>query len=103
MTREQVRFLLGTPLAANPFDDRRWDYLGYYRSPRGAVSERTVSLFFEGERLVAMQGQEPRNREAAEREPSPESVLEREEREQLEAERQASEDQQGLGRPDRSP
>lgn len=35
MTREQVKFVMGTPVAANPFRDERWDYFGYYKSPRG--------------------------------------------------------------------
>lgn len=56
MTRQQVEYLLGTPLAASPFDNQRWDYVGYYRSPRGQVSERTVSLFFKDNKLVKMQG-----------------------------------------------
>lgn len=56
MTREQVRFVLGTPVSASPFRPDRWDYISYYRSPRGEVSERTVSLFFEGQQLARMDG-----------------------------------------------
>lgn len=56
MTRDQVRYLLGTPLAASPFTDARWDYLGYYKSPRGQTASRLVSLHFENERLVRMEG-----------------------------------------------
>lgn len=56
MTRDQVRYLLGTPLAASPFTDARWDYLGYYKSPRGQSASRLVSLHFESERLVRMEG-----------------------------------------------
>jgi outer membrane protein assembly factor BamE len=56
MTREQVRFLMGTPLAASPFSDDRWDYLGYYKSPRGQTASRLVSLRFEDNRLIAMEG-----------------------------------------------
>lgn len=56
MTRSQVRFLLGTPLAASPFTDERWDYLGYYRSPRGAIAKRVVSFYFEGDELVRAEG-----------------------------------------------
>lgn len=55
-TREQVRFLLGTPVASSPFRTDRWDYLGYYKDPRGKVSSRTISLFFEGDRLARMEG-----------------------------------------------
>lgn len=57
MTREQVRFLLGTPLANSSMREDRWDYFGYYKPPRGAPFSRTVSLYFEGDRLVRMEGE----------------------------------------------
>jgi outer membrane protein assembly factor BamE len=56
MSKQQVEFLLGTPIAADPFRDDRWDYLGYYKSPRGQVSSRTVTLFFDDGKLSRMQG-----------------------------------------------
>ena len=56
MTREQVVFLMGTPIAASPFRTDRWDYVGYYKSPRGVVSSRTVTLFFENDALGRMDG-----------------------------------------------
>ena len=31
MTRSQVRFLLGTPMVADPFTQDRWDYMFYFR------------------------------------------------------------------------
>lgn len=55
-TREQVMFLMGTPIAASPFRADRWDYVGYYKSPRGQVSSRTVSLYFQGDTLSRMDG-----------------------------------------------
>lgn len=57
MTREQVKYVMGTPVAGNPFRDDRWDYFGYYKSPRGDVVTRTISLYFdEGNRLSKMDG-----------------------------------------------
>lgn len=56
MSRDQVKFLLGTPLAASPFREERWDYVGYYKSPRGQVSSRTVTLYFDGNALSRMEG-----------------------------------------------
>ena len=56
MSRDQVKFLLGTPIAASPFRDERWDYLGYYKGPRGKPSSRTVSLYFDKDQLVKMDG-----------------------------------------------
>src|SRR3546814_6943005 len=46
MTHEQVHYLIGTPIAASAFRPNRWDYVGYYKSPRGEVTERIVSLYF---------------------------------------------------------
>ena len=56
MTREQVKFVMGTPVAANPFRDERWDYFGYYKSPRGVSTSRTVSLYFQDDKLSRMEG-----------------------------------------------
>ena len=51
MTRAQVRFLLGTPLIADPFNPNRWDYL-YYNLPAGRIKDvRRLTLYFEGDRL----------------------------------------------------
>lgn len=58
MTSNQVRYVLGTPLLEDPFDPRRWDYVYYYRSPKGKVTQRTVTLYFEGEMLASIEGQE---------------------------------------------
>ena len=57
MTREQVKFILGTPIAASPLRDDRWDYFGYYKPPRGKAMSRTVSLYFQGDELVRMEGE----------------------------------------------
>jgi len=59
MTRDQVRFILGTPIASSSLREDRWDYFGYYKPPRGRAFSRTVSLYFEGNKLVRMEGEEP--------------------------------------------
>ncbi|MDB5970691.1 MAG: outer membrane protein assembly factor BamE [Hydrocarboniphaga sp.] len=57
MTRDQVKYVMGTPVAGNPFRDDRWDYFGYYKSPRGDVTTRTISLYFDNaNRLAKMDG-----------------------------------------------
>ena len=56
MTPQQVTYLMGTPIAASPFRTDRWDYTGYYKSPRGKLSTRTVTLHFENNALVRMEG-----------------------------------------------
>ena len=57
MTRDQVRFVLGTPLLVDIFHDNRWDYV--YRRRRAdsrEVEERRLSVFFENDRLVRVEG-----------------------------------------------
>lgn len=56
MSKDQVKFLLGTPIASDPFRQERWDYLGYYKSPRGKVSSRNVTLWFDDNKLSKMDG-----------------------------------------------
>jgi outer membrane protein assembly factor BamE len=58
MTKDQVQYILGTPIAADPFRGERWDYYGYYKSPRGHISQRNVALFFDADnKLARMEGQ----------------------------------------------
>ena len=48
MTRNQVRFLLGTPMIDDPFHASRWDYVYYLKIRRNDASfKRWVSVFFE--------------------------------------------------------
>jgi outer membrane protein assembly factor BamE len=47
-TREQVRYILGTPLLTDIFHQQRWDYVYSYRNGRtGVVEKRQFSVFFD--------------------------------------------------------
>ena len=47
MTRNQVRFLLGTPMISDPFHKNRWDYVYYLRIGRKDASfKRWVTIYF---------------------------------------------------------
>ena len=52
MTREQVRFVLGTPMVADIFHADRWDYVYYRELGNGRKEHRTVSVVFEQDRLA---------------------------------------------------
>jgi len=63
MTRNQVRFLLGTPMISDPFHQERWDYVYYVKIGRNdATAKRWVSVLFDDETVSEIQ----RNRELAE-------------------------------------
>lgn len=52
MTREQVEFLLGAPVIADPFHEDRWDYLLLLQPGYGKPLRRLVSVYFSDEGLV---------------------------------------------------
>jgi outer membrane protein assembly factor BamE len=56
MTREQVRFALGTPLVVDAFRANRWDYVYTFRPGRGEAQQRVLSVFFDGDRLDRVEG-----------------------------------------------
>jgi outer membrane protein assembly factor BamE len=51
MTREQARFMLGTPLMTNEFRKDRVDYIYYLNPLRGPVQNRRLTLYFKDNRL----------------------------------------------------
>lgn len=57
MSREQVRFILGTPLVADVFHADRWDYIFVrQRENSGEVERRRLTVFFEGGKLKRVEG-----------------------------------------------
>jgi outer membrane protein assembly factor BamE len=52
MTRDQVRFLLGTPLLTSVFHQERWDYVYYLQRGKGNERQmRKLTVFFKNDRL----------------------------------------------------
>ena len=50
MTRNQVRYLLGTPIAATPFRTDRWDYMYYLRPGKSRkTTQRWIIVWFDGD------------------------------------------------------
>ena len=56
MTREQVRFVLGTPLVTDVFHADRWDYIYRFQPGKGEVQERRLSVIFENGQLARLDG-----------------------------------------------
>jgi outer membrane protein assembly factor BamE len=59
MTRDQVKFLLGTPLLTDVFHANRWDYVfSFRRGNTPVVQQRRYTVLFDGDRLVKFGGDE---------------------------------------------
>ncbi|RXZ33876.1 outer membrane protein assembly factor BamE [Oxalobacteraceae bacterium CAVE-383] len=56
MTREQVRFVLGTPLLTDIFHADRWDYDFRITKGSGEIIASRVSVFFDGNTLTKWEG-----------------------------------------------
>ena len=57
MTKDQVRFAMGTPLVADLFHGNRWDYVFVrQRANSREVEHRRISVFFEQDKLARIEG-----------------------------------------------
>jgi len=57
MSKQEVLFILGTPMIIDPFNESRWDY--YYSNKNQRSQEtitRLITVLFEGDTLVDLQG-----------------------------------------------
>ena len=55
-SREQVRFILGSPLVADMFHVDRWDYVYRFRPGHGEVQQRSLAVFFQDNKLTRVRG-----------------------------------------------
>ena len=55
-TREQVRFILGTPLLTDAFHADRWDYPFYLARGNGELTTSRVTVFFKGDVVERFEG-----------------------------------------------
>ena len=56
MERDKVRFIMGTPLLVDPFNQDRWDYLYSLHRGSGEKTGQRVSLYFVDDRLARIEG-----------------------------------------------
>jgi len=58
MTRSQVRFLLGTPMVPDAFDNDRWDYYYFFNSRHMKHPlKRRLTVFFQDEKVQHFENQ----------------------------------------------
>lgn len=56
MTKEQVRFVMGTPMIIDTFDQDRWDYLLTQEISGQPRTQERISLFFTDGKLSSFSG-----------------------------------------------
>ncbi|HRD32727.1 MAG TPA: outer membrane protein assembly factor BamE [Rhodocyclaceae bacterium] len=56
MTRDQVRYVLGTPLLVDTFRTDRWDYVYLLVPGKGEPHKRAISVYFENDLLARIEG-----------------------------------------------
>lgn len=65
MTKDQVRFALGTPMVADIYHGERWDYVYRFKPGRGEAQQRHLVVFFDQGKLVRVGGDVVANGSAA--------------------------------------
>ncbi|MEJ2419898.1 MAG: outer membrane protein assembly factor BamE [Exilibacterium sp.] len=56
MTKRQVRFIMGTPLVVDTFNQNRWDYYYSLLNANGDITKERVSIFFDDDKLTHLTG-----------------------------------------------
>ena len=57
MSKQEVLFILGTPMVIDPFNQQRWDYFYSKRNQRKKeTDQRLITVIFDGDKLVELSG-----------------------------------------------
>ncbi|MCK5120770.1 MAG: outer membrane protein assembly factor BamE [Methylococcales bacterium] len=56
MTKRQVLYIMGSSMLVDVFHQKRWDYLYSEQSGGEARKQKRLSLFFNGDKLIGVQG-----------------------------------------------
>lgn len=56
MSRRQVRFILGTPMIEDSFNQDRWDYRHTIRNGPNSLVDERLTVFFDGDKLSRIDG-----------------------------------------------
>lgn len=56
MSKNQVQFIMGTPMLIDVFHQNRWDYYYSIQRGNGESEQKHIALFFEDDKLVRTEG-----------------------------------------------
>ncbi len=56
MDKNQVKFIMGTPVLIDPFHNHRWEYIYSFQKGGGVREQRHITLHFEEDKLARITG-----------------------------------------------
>ncbi|MCF6435063.1 MULTISPECIES: outer membrane protein assembly factor BamE [Pseudoalteromonas] len=56
MTREQVLFVLGSPIAKDAFNNQKWHYAYVFNIDRESEQRKSLTVHFDGDKLTKITG-----------------------------------------------
>ena len=56
MNKNQVEFIMGTPVLIDPFHNERWEYIFSFQKGGGIREQRHITLHFEDDKLSRVSG-----------------------------------------------
>lgn len=57
MSKQEVLFILGTPMVIDPFNEQRWDYFYSKRNQyKSQTTQRLITAIFDGDKLIKLKG-----------------------------------------------
>ena len=56
MDKNQVQFIMGTPVLIDPFHNERWEYIYSFQEGGGVREQRHITLHFEEDKLSHITG-----------------------------------------------
>ncbi|HEY5720043.1 MAG TPA: outer membrane protein assembly factor BamE [Gammaproteobacteria bacterium] len=59
MTKQQVRFVMGTPMLVDTFHENRWEYAYRVQPGNGELVSQHITVHFDGDTLTRVTGQLP--------------------------------------------
>ncbi len=57
MSKRQVRFVMGTPILVDTFNDDRWEYIYTLKDTKGNMEQQRMTLIFKADKLSVIEGQ----------------------------------------------
>lgn len=75
-SKDQVRFILGTPLVMDLFHADRWDYVYRFQPGRGEAQQRRMTVYFTDGKLARIDGDVVANQPAIATPPPAKGIVE---------------------------